>query len=144
MTQTATREVVLADIPVQAFWRLQHHHDDMLREFALIDIDRVYGGAHAVPAQLLDMVTQLRSQLAAQRNALIEALELAAERGEERTTVRLELPLAAADGIEAACRTYEQADAFCRSGELLTLSTPPELAALRRQLCEHLVEQLRG
>lgn len=137
-------EVVLREVPVPLFWQLQRHQEEMVREFALIDIDRARGGAGAVPARLLEIVTELHGQYAQQRGVLLDELEAAADRGDETVTVRVEFPTAAADVIAAACATYEEADDFCRSGDMLTLAASPELRAFRRQLCEDIIAQLRA
>lgn len=137
------RAVVLHDVSVPLFWAMERHHDEMQREFALIAIDRARGGAAAVPARLLQLVTDLRARYGRQRSVLLEAMQGAAERGDETVTVRVDMPAAAAEEVAAACATYEEADAFCRSGDLLTLSVPPEVGAFRRALCESIVAQLR-
>lgn len=144
MSQPAVREVTLVDVPVQTFWQLQRHQEDVLREFALIDSDRQHGGSADVPRALLDVVTELRSRLATQRSALMEELAAAAEQGKETVTVTVTLPVAAADQVAATCTAYERADEFCRSGDLLTLASTPEVVALRHELCEAIVSQLRA
>jgi hypothetical protein len=139
---TEVREVVLADVPVRTFWELQHHQEDMLREFALIGIDREQGGADAVPVRLLELVGALRSRLASQRGQLIDELAAAAARGDETVTVSLSVPVAAAAGVKDTCDAYEEADAYCRSGDLLTLAASQDVAALRRAMCDDIVDQL--
>lgn len=141
MTAGAIRQITLV-VPVQTFCELQRHQDDMLREFALIEVDRLRGGATDVPARLLDIVTDLRSRFASPRGALLEQVAAAAERGEDLVTVTISVPVAAASAVKATCEAFEEADEFCRSGDLLTLAASPEVAALRRALCETIVDQL--
>jgi hypothetical protein len=140
--QSEVRTVTLPDIDVEVFWRMQRHQDDMLREFALIAMDREDGGSLDVPARLLDIVGSLHQRYASPRSALLDRLEQAAEEGRSQVTVVVELPAAAAADVAATCRAYEEADAFCRRGDLLTLAAAPDVAALRDRLCATIVAQL--
>lgn len=136
------RTITLTDIPVRTFWQLQRHQDEMLREFALIDADREQGGAAEVPARLLEIVTDLRSRFASPRNDLLEQLSEAAARGDERVTVTITVPAAAASAVAAMRDAYEEADEFCRSGDLLTLAAQPDVAAFRRAFAHEILAQL--
>lgn len=135
------RDVTLTDLPVTLFLEFQRHQDEMLREFALIDVDRQRGGAQEVPARLLELVTDLRSRLATTRAEILDAVDAAA-RGDDRVTVTVALPVDAAGQVKAICDAYEEADEYCRSGDLLTLAASPEVAALRRRLCDEIRAQL--
>ncbi len=142
MSTPPVREVTLADLPVQTFLDLQRHIDDMLREFALIALDQEGGGGDAVPALLLAIIGDWRSRFRGPRALVLDQLHEAADRGEERVAITVTMPVAAAAAFEEATATFEAADEFCRSGDLLTLATNPEVAAFRRWLCDEVVAQL--
>lgn len=142
MTATDLRTITLVDLPVRPFLELQHHQEEMLREFALIDVDRERGGAAGVPARLLELVTDLRTRYAVPRGAIVDAVDEAARRGDETVTVTVSFPAEAASQVKATCDAYEEADEYCRSGDLLTLATSAEVTALRRRLCDDIVAQL--
>jgi hypothetical protein len=143
VTAPDVTEVIL-ELPVQTFLQLQRHHEEMMREFALIDVDRERGGASDVPMRLLDHVTALRSRYASLLAVLQEQVAAAAGRGDEHITISLTTPVSAAAMIAATCDVLEEADAYCRSGDLLTLATTEDVARFRRSLCEGMVAQLRG
>lgn len=139
---TILREVTLTDVSVETFWQLQRHQEDMLREFALIAFSHERGDGQAVPARLLELVTDLRARFSASRGALIDEMEKASREGADTITVTISLPVAAAASVQATCAVFEEADAYCRSGDLLTLAASPEVAELRRRLCAEIVAQL--
>jgi hypothetical protein len=144
MTDPDLRRVTLADVPVDTFWRMHRHQEDMLREFALIDVARRRGDVTEVPERLLQIVTDLNTRLAAPREVFLEAMEAAAAEGAATATVIMRLPVAAAAAVDRTCAAYEDADEYCRNGDLLTMATPADIALFRRRLCADIVEQLSG
>jgi uncharacterized protein YerC len=138
------RRVRLRDVDVERLWQLEQHHEAMLRELTLIAIGAETGEAVATPQKVLRLVGRARDQLMAQREGLFEQARAATDRGDETVTLEIELPAEAAAVIEEAADAYDLADDFCRAGDLLTLASPPEVAALRRDLCARITEQLRS
>jgi hypothetical protein len=136
------REIVLEDIPVPAFWRLQRHQDDLLRELAVLDLNLGEASTAGIPADLVEVVTDLRTRYAGARALMLDELAAAAERGEATATVRLTVPVAAAPVIAHTCQAYEAAEELCRAGTLMTTPAPAEVAALRRRLCDEIVRAL--
>lgn len=137
-----TRRVRLAEVDVARFQELQQHQEAMLREFTLIAIGAQTGVAEGAPQRLLSRAERLRERFAEQREAVFAQVGEAARAGTGTVTLELELPEDAAEELLDTLRAYEDADAYCRSGDLLTLACPPDAAALRRRLYQDIVDQL--
>ena len=122
--------VRLLGVPVDLFLRAANHHDELIREFALISFgDRSGVTRHQVPGRLLTLVDLLRDRYARPSQEVRARVEEAAERRDR--TVDLELP-----GTELVARLTEditealdEADEFGRSGDLLTWQGVALLAA---------------
>jgi anti-anti-sigma factor len=113
------------------------HDDTLRRELALVRAGREAD----VGARLLALSTELEGQFggftAAQRAQLEDA-------GEDDTVdLTYELPAAAADAAEHLGELLDEVDELCRTGELVTLVTPPEAVAYRHWLLGEFVEQIR-
>jgi hypothetical protein len=136
--------VCLRDVDVELFWRMDQHHSAVLREFTLIAIGAAQDELSGPPGDLLRALGDLRARYAAPRGRLHELMRAAAEAGLETATVEVDVPTAAADGIEATLQAFEQTDEYCRGGQLLTLATAPDVAAFRRALSNAILAQLRA
>jgi hypothetical protein len=135
--------VRLLGVPVDLYLSAAHHTDELVREFTIIAIGDRTGSVRDVPARLLELVGELRHQYARTAGEIRSRFEQAAARGE--TAVDLELP-----GVETAVAMtvrmtdiLDAADEFCRSGELLTLESPPEVVAWRHWWRDEVVGQVR-
>jgi hypothetical protein len=136
------RRVRLHDVDVRRFWELEQHHEAMLRELTLIAIGTESGSSDGTPAEVVQLVSRTRARFESQREGLFRSMREAAEAGEDTLTVELDLPASAAEAIRESVAAFDLADDYCRSGELLTLATPPGVAAFRRELCEQITGQL--
>jgi hypothetical protein len=137
----AIRRVQLRGLPVQVWARAQEHHEELSREFALI----MHGNDHdALPARLLRVVAELRARFAAFTTRTTEQLHAAAQRGEDRIDISFDVPEAAADATHELEALLDEADDYCRQGDLLTLATPDELVAFRRWYLEEFRRQIGG
>ena len=148
MTAPQLHAVHLLQLPVQVWAASQEHHDELLREFALMTAGREERDDEAppVPVRLLRLVEELTANFAGSSDAQRERLFVAAARGDEVMDV-LEFALPAAAG--PACAQLEQmldeADEYCRAGRhLLTLSTPEEIRTFRSWYLGEIREQLAG
>jgi len=132
--------VHIIGLPLAVFRRASEHTDELLREFALIKED----GSEHVPARLLDLIDELRLRFGGftegPRNTIQEALD----RGDAEVDIRYDVPEGIADGVHQLGVLLDEADAFCRSGDLLTLATLPESLAFRRWYLDEFVRQAAG
>ncbi|MDQ4068564.1 MAG: hypothetical protein M3203_03670 [Actinomycetota bacterium] len=132
--------VRLQGLPLDVYRRASEHTDELLREFMLIGGDN----SEQVPARLVALMEELSSRFAGftegQRTAMQEALA----RGDTEIDLLYEVPPEAADAAVRLGALLDEADDFCRAGDLLTLATPPEGVAFRRWFLEEFVLQIRG
>jgi hypothetical protein len=140
-------DVVLVSLPVEAFRRSQQHHDALLREFALVaadvDADRD-PHVDTVPRRLLSLVSELAQQFGRFSVEPSTQLRDAIDNGVVRIDVHFRVPAAAKDAAINLGRLLDEADEYCRRGDLLTLATPPDTLAFRRRYLEEFVRQIDG
>lgn len=141
--QSALRDVQMLALPVELQARAEQWHEDLMREFALIDLQDD-NGQPSVPSRLLALVTEMRDKYEAFGDSARGQLAAARERGDASVDVTYTMPADAADAVEHFDELLDEADAFCRRGDLLTLAAPAELAAFRRWFLHELTVQLRG
>ena len=117
------RRVRLTGVPTALYVQLHLHIDDLLREVALMDTvdDHGYG-------------------LAPYWQAAWEQAQTAERAGHEYVDLELDLPVDTAERLSAL---FAQADAFGRTGLLLTVDMPAALRPLRARLVEELSRQLQ-
>jgi hypothetical protein len=135
--------VRLVALPLDVMARAQEQHEGLLREFALIANPHP-NTDYDVPRRLLDVATALRERFAAftaEPNALIER---AMQRGDRSIDTQMQLPAEAREAALSLAALLEEADDYCRKGELLTLATPPELVTFRRWYLGQIVDQIEG
>lgn len=135
--------VELRRIPLELYARSRQHSEELQREFALIRLGHDVG-EDSVPNRLLGLVNTLRgrfSEFAAPSQA---DLENARRRGESHADVVFTVPQEAAPAAEALERLLDEADEFCRSGDLLTLGAPAEVVAFRTWFLGEFVRQAGG
>ena len=137
------RIVRLLGVPVDLYLEGSRHMGEIVREFALISFGERSGVNERVPARLLQLVDDLRGRYARNTDAIRSRVEEASRAGSE--TVDIELP-----GDETAVQITEHltelldaADEFCRSGDLLTLASSPEVVAWRHWWRDQVVGQIR-
>ena len=145
---TELHPVHLLQLPVQLWAASQEHHDELLREFALMTAggeDRD-GEAPTVPVRLLRLVEQLTASFAGSSDEQRARLFAAAARGDEvMDDLEFALPLAAGPACVALAALLDEADEYCRAGRhLLTLSTPDEIRVFRTWYLMQVREQLAG
>ncbi len=144
---TGTVSVRLEELPLQLYAGFREHFDELNREFALLSLQQAdpAGEVPELPQRLLDLVAALTSRYASALDAVAQQRENAVARGESSATLVYEVPPSAADGAAALAALLDEADEYCRKGDvLLTLETPPELVAFRRWYLGQFVQQIDG
>lgn len=144
---TDMMEVRLLDVSLVDYQRSTEHHDELVREFALINEARreaIREGAAEVPARLLALIDDLTARFAAFSAGPTAALRAALERGDERIDLLYTVPTAVGPAAEELNRLLDEADEFCRAGDLLTLASPPGTAAFRRWFLDQFGAQIAG
>jgi hypothetical protein len=135
-------------LPVQVWAASQEHHDELLREFALMTAGREdrEDEAPPVPVRLLRLVEQLTASFAGSSDEQEARLFAAAARGDEVMDVlEFALPEAAGPACVQLEELLDEADEYCRAGHhLLTLATPDEIRLFRTWYLAQVREQLAG
>ena len=138
------RTVRLENLPVAALVAVRRHADNLLHELRLIASGLATGTLDAeVPRRLARLIAELNDRLASPRLISRLVVDDAAARGEETVTLALRLPGDAAFVIEQYGALLDEADEYCRRGQLLTLCLPAELVEFRRKLLDDIGRQLR-
>lgn len=139
------RELVavrLLDVPVNELAAVAEHHDDLVRELALLlDGDE----DHALPRRLLEVSEQVNARFHHFSEDARAELARAMERGDERIDVVIRIP---ADAREAALELdalLDEVDEYCRQSTLLlTVEAPPATTAVRKWYLHEFVRQIGG
>jgi hypothetical protein len=132
--------VRILGMPLDVMQRSAEHSDELLREFALI---REEGSDH-VPARLLALIEELRGRFGSFSEGPRQAMQDAMERGDETIDLAYEVPPAVAAAARQLGDLLDEADEFCRAGDLLTLATQPEAVAFRHWYLEEFQRQVEG
>lgn len=143
------QDVRLLQVPLDVHAKTVQWHEDLTREFTLVGISEsgeaeVADEGVSVPARLLTLVTELRGNYASFTDPATQALQDARRRGETYTDVTYTVPTAMADEVRRFDELLDEADAFCRTGDLLTLAASPELVSFRRWFLGEFTRQLAG
>lgn len=150
------RDVRMLELPVQVWAASQEHHDELMREFALMTVGQADADTGAdtgadtvsppVPQRLLRLVDDLTRRYAGSSDAQREQLFAAAVRGERVIPeLRYSLPRAVGPACDELARMLDEADEYCREGEhLLTLATPDDVRLFRDWYLGQIVVQLEG
>lgn len=145
MSASALSDVVavrLLRFPLDVYQRSTEHFEGLKRELALLSLHETDG----LPARLVELIETFTAENAETVAAADRVREEAIERGEtELPELVYEAPRAAVDGVRVLATTLDEADDFCRRGELLlSMATPPEAVVFRRWYLGEFVAQAKG
>lgn len=139
--QPELHDIQLVDLPLDVLARSQEHNDGLTREFALIATSLA---GDSVPQRLQQLSDQLQTQYAMYTEETRQRIDAAILQGERELDVIYTVP----GDVLGACfllnDMLEEADDFCRKGDLLTLATPPDLVRFRRWFLGEFVRQISG
>lgn len=140
----APRSVVveLLDVPVEPASRAVEHHEELLRELALVSLNT--DRAPYLPQRLLELADRVRAQFLPLTRALRATLAGATERGEAVCDVRVELPVELREDTVDFAALHAEAEGLARQGWLLTLTPADDVVRLRCWLLGQLAAQLGG
>jgi hypothetical protein len=134
--------IVLQGCPLDVIERSRRHTEALIREFAFItasDADR-----SSVPARLLAIIERIRTRLTGLNEAIEEQLEAARRRGAETVDLAVMLPVAGRALAVELKGLFDEAEAFCRAGELLTLEESGDVHVFRDWYLQQYIDQLDG
>jgi hypothetical protein len=116
--------VTLLNFPLQVFAQVRQHQDELQREFALLALsppkDRP---GHAVPKALLDLIASLGMRYAGVGDRTDAERDAAVDRGDAAMDLHYDVPRSIAPALRELVGLLDQADEFCREGQMLTLES---------------------
>ena len=139
---TASRRVVLVDLPVRLWDQARQLSDALLREFAFIVLEG--RGDTDLARRLLEIAATSDANYANLNPDAELVVETALAEGRSTVTVEVNVPPAFKDHVLAAVPVLMEVDAYCARGDLLALATPPELQAYWAWFLAEFVRQLSG
>lgn len=137
--------VVLLELPVQVWSRAENESKDLMREFALIVLNRERGHVD-VPSRLLELMDELDVRYGSLGGEQLPILEHARAEG-IASVDRLDymMPPSIVPDVQHLAQLMDEADDYCRAGEhLLSLASTPAAKAFRDWLFEEIYVQLGG
>lgn len=136
--------VELLGLPLNIHVRAQQQSADMQREFQLI-VEQARVHASSVPSRLLELSTQLSARYESFSDDQEQRIEAATDAGQlQLDRLTFKLPAHAGEAAQQVSAILDEADEYCRSGQLLTLATPPDLVAYRRWYLDNFTAQCAG
>jgi hypothetical protein len=133
--------VQLLGVPVRIWADASERYHELLREFTLVQL----AGADAgVPGQLLELSGELTARFAGLVAASTARLESAVAAGLDVVDVTHRVPPELADGCRRLLDLLDEADDYCRSGQLLTVTSSPIEVEFRRWYLGQFVAQVDG
>lgn len=136
--------VRLLQLPLDLYRQASEHHDELRREFTLIQHTSSLDETE-VPVRLLRLVNELNRLFAAFSEGPEAKLLAALERGDTTIDIEYQIPPAARAACISLNALLDEADDYCRSGDhILTLATGPGPLALRRWFLGQFVAQVDG
>lgn len=130
--------VRLAACPVELSLRQDQHLDELVRELQLMAGDRASQLSRELAARIRGLLHSPGHARATGRRTA----ELAAARGVTHVDIDMAMPAEFSAAVQELHRTVGIADQLCEDNQLLALSSPPEIRALRAWMTEQLVEQI--
>jgi hypothetical protein len=135
--------VRLRDAPVRIWRRSSEHHDELMREMALLAL--APEPAHDLPRRLVELVEVLGTTYAGASARPEQEREAALAAGLDRIDLAFEVPASAGEAAQALGAILREAEEFCRTGgALLTLAQPEVQERFNRWYLDEVSRQIAG
>ena len=123
MSEEALFEVRLGNMPLPLLAASREHHDEVMREFAMMALDESAASGHA-PVRLIELVDILGRRYGAASARPDAEIDAALERGETSIDVVYHVPEHVADAANQLEALMSEVDEFCRDRQMLALARP--------------------
>ena len=117
-------EVHLRNLPLRLLAAGREHHDEVMREFAMMALDENTASDHA-PARLVELVDILGRRYGAASARPDAEIDAALERGEVTIDIVYHVPAHVAEAAGQLESMMAEVDEFCREQQLLAMARPP-------------------
>ncbi len=136
---------VLRDYPLRLWAEQNEYFDGLLREFSLLVIgEQSRALTAAAPGRLLELADLFQNRYGALLQTINDERRQALDRGLDRLDLRLPLIEALPDLLASVRQVLDEADDFCRQGDLLTLPRPEALRRFSDWVRAELLTQYDG
>jgi hypothetical protein len=132
--------VVLLAAPLKIWQRAAEHHDELMREMALLALAP---DPPDLPQRLTELVQLLGQQYGAAGSRPDDAREELVAAGIDRMDLTYEVPRSLGPDAARMRALLDEAEEYCRT-ELLTLAQPQDEAAFSQWYIEEFVRQTQG
>jgi hypothetical protein len=139
----ALHEVRLLNVPLRVLAAGREHHDEVMREFAMLALDENLSRDH-VPARMLELIDVLGRRYAAASSRPDAEVDAALERGATTIDLVYHVPAHVTDAAERLHALMTEADEFCRRQQLLALARPRVLADFGAWYLDEFRRQING
>jgi hypothetical protein len=134
--------VRLLNFPLQVFAVARQHHDELLREFALLALQPPRDeSARTLPAELLDLIDTLGRRYAGVGDRADTARDAALARGELSMDLTYQVPSSVGPAMSELNQLMAAADAYCADEQLLTLAATPVEREFRQWFIDQFISQ---
>lgn len=135
--------VRLLDVPVRIWKRSAEHHDELMREMALLALaDSTH---QDLPARLVELIDVLGRRYGGASERPEAERDAALAAGVDRISLVTEIPASAGGAAAALGEILLEVEEFCRNGDqLLTLAQPAVQAAFNAWYLEQFTTQCAG
>ena len=142
MNDSATYPIVLSRFPVALFLEARRHNEALMREFTfIVEAEAV---PTDVPLRLLALARQLRDRFYGLNVTLEAQVDAAVANGDAAIELQVRVASFGREGALTLGALFDEADAFCRNGDLLTLAESDDVHDFRTWYVEEVVRQLDG
>ncbi len=124
-------------VPAALYLENLRRLDDLVHELRIIRAGITNAGDKTA-----SLVNEILSAYPENRDEGERQAQEAVDAGAELVDITVSVAPGAAGDASRLLELLEQADELCRREELLTLAAPPEIAHLRRWVCEEISRQL--
>jgi anti-anti-sigma factor len=132
--------VTLLRVPVDFWQRASAHQEAIQREFHILMANLAQD---SIPHQLAELRAALNVRFAGVGDETWDELRRAAAEGRDEMDLVFSVPSSVAAASRELALMLDRMDQFCREGEdLLSLATPPDLAAFRRWFLAEFTRQI--
>lgn len=136
-------EVRLRNMPLRLLAAGREHHDEVMREFAMMALDES-SVAHHAPGRLMELVDILGRRYGAATARPDAEIDDALERGELTIDVVYHVPDHVAEAAGALESLMAEVDEFCRDQQLLALARPPLYVRFAQWYLDEFRRQISG
>ena len=136
-------EVRLANLPLRLLAAGREHHDEVMREFAMMALDESDASDHA-PARMRELVDILGRRYGAATARPDAEIDEALERGDVTVDIVYHVPDHVAEAAGQLESLMAEVDEFCRDQQLLALARPPLFVQFADWYLEEFRRQIAG